>query len=86
MSDVRLSFLWTQKFSTFEDLVQFLCLHGLTDFCARFGMVAWSVWERRNRVHLKHKIWRVEEVVQHASKLLRELWEGTWVVEHNEDL
>ena len=45
MSDARFSFLRTQKFSTFEDLVQFLRLHGLADLCARFVMVAWTVWE-----------------------------------------
>ena len=28
MFDARFSFLQTQKFSTFKDLVQFLCLHG----------------------------------------------------------
>ena len=45
MSDVRFSFLRTQKFSTFEDLVHFLCLHGSADLCARFVMVAWTIWE-----------------------------------------
>ena len=62
MSDVCFSFLRTQKLSTFEDLVQFLFLHGSADLCAHFVMVAWSVWELRNRVRLKQETWRVEEV------------------------
>ena len=90
MSDARFSFLRTQKFSTFEDLVQFLCLQGSADLCARFAMVAWSIWWWRNRVRLKQKTWQVDEVVQRASELLREFWDvqkkGNRVVEHGKDL
>ena len=60
--DLRFSFLRAQKFSMFEDLVQFLCSHGSSDLFAWFAMVAWSVWERRNRLRVGQKTGRVDEI------------------------
>lgn len=56
----------------FEDLVQFLCSHGSSDLFARFAMVAWSVWESRNRFRVGQETWRVDEVGQWALELLQE--------------
>ena len=33
-------------------------------------MVAWSIWERRNRLRVGQSSWKIDEVVQRASELL----------------
>nr|POE86376.1 hypothetical protein CFP56_17255 [Quercus suber] len=52
-------------------------------------MVAWSVWERRNRLQVGQKTWKVDEVVW-ASELLQEFQDMhkkvRWVANHSEDL
>lgn len=74
----------------FEDLVQFLCSHGSSNLFTRFAMVAWSVWEHRNRFRVGQKTWRVDEVAQWASELLQEFQDmhkkARRVVDHSEDL
>ena len=69
-TDVCFNFIRTKKFSTFADIVQFLCSHGSSDLFTRFAMVAWSIWERRNRLRVGQSSWKIDEVVQRASELL----------------
>lgn len=57
---------------------------------ALFAMVAWSIWEPRNRARVGQKMWGVDEVVQWASDLFKE-FEGMHkkacrVVDQSEDL
>ena len=70
--DVCFNFIRTKKFSTFADIVQFLCSYGSSNLFTRFAMVAWSIWERRNRLRVGQPLWKVDEVVQRASELLHE--------------
>ena len=34
--------------------------------------VAWSIWERRNRIREREKVWSIDEVCHRASELLKE--------------
>ena len=37
-----------------------------------FAMVAWSIWERQNRIRERQKVWGVDEVCARASEMLKE--------------
>ena len=72
MSDKSFSFLHSKRFSSFADALLLLrkdASHGLVEY---FAMVAWCIWERRNRVRLGQKAWGIGEVCRHASDLLKE--------------
>ena len=72
MSDNRFSFLRAQKFSKFEDVFQFLCMNVPPKLVALFTMVAWSIWERRNKGRKGQKTWAIEEAFNRDSNLLQE--------------
>ena len=72
MSDQRFSFWRSKRFSEFEDLVCFLYGEISSKLVEFFAMVAWSIWERRNRVQERQKVWGIDEVCTRASKLLKE--------------
>ena len=38
-------------------------------------MVAWSIWERRNRVQERQKVGGIDEVCTRASELLKEFYD-----------
>ncbi|KAK7850920.1 hypothetical protein CFP56_043341 [Quercus suber] len=73
-----------------HQMFKFLCLHGSFDLVAQFTMVAWSVWERKNRTRVGQKMLRVEEVIQRALELLQEFQDvhkkARQVADHSEDL
>ena len=43
------TFLHTQKLSTFEDLFCYLLQNATPTQVALFSMIAWAIWEQRNR-------------------------------------
>ena len=62
MSDQSFSFLHSKRFSSFTDALLLLrkdASHGLVEY---FTMVAWCIWEHRNRVRLGQKAWGIGEV------------------------
>jgi len=72
MSDQLFSFLHSKRFSTFEDVFRFLHGEVFSKLVELFAMVAWSIWERRNRVRERQKVWGIDEVCHRASELLKE--------------
>ncbi|KAK9998718.1 hypothetical protein SO802_018321 [Lithocarpus litseifolius] len=72
MSNQSFSFLRAQKLSTFEDLVFYMLQNASSSQVALFSMIAWVIWERRNRLRVHQPVWDVGNVVDRASALLRE--------------
>ena len=55
-------FLRSKRFSTFEYVFRFLCGEVSSKLVELFAMIAWSIWERQNRVRKRQKLWGNDEV------------------------
>lgn len=64
------SFLRIKTFSSFRDLMEFVLLSASSKFAALFSMIAWCVWQRRNRIREKQPTWEVVDIVKIATELL----------------
>ena len=53
MFDKSFSFLHSKRFSSFTDALLLLCKEASPRLVEHFIMVAWCIWERRNRVKLR---------------------------------
>ena len=71
MSYQRFSFLRSKRFSKFEVLFCFLYGEASSKLVEFFAMIAWSIWERQNRIMEREKVWGVNEVCTRASELLK---------------
>nr|POE96674.1 hypothetical protein CFP56_32673 [Quercus suber] len=71
MSTQSFAFLRAQKLSTFEDLVFYMLQNATPSQVALFSMIAWAIWEQRNRLRVHQPVWDVGDVVDRASALAR---------------
>lgn len=71
-------------------MFQFLRAQVSPKMVALFAMVAWSIWERRNRGRERQKTWGIDAVFHRASKLLKEFQDAhkrvPWVATCIEDI
>ena len=44
-------------------------------WCALFAMIAWCLWERRNRIRECQRTWQLYEVGDRPKELVQEFWD-----------
>ena len=52
--------------------MEFVLLNASSKSAALFSMIAWCVWQRRNRIREKQPTWEVVDIVKTAAELLQE--------------
>ena len=52
--------------------MEFVLLNASSKSAALFSMIAWCVWQRRNRIREKQPTWEVVDIVKRAAKRLQE--------------
>ena len=68
--------LLTQKnCKSFLEILETLFSVGSGFQCALFAMIAWCLWERRNRVRERQRNWQLHEVGDRARDLVQEYWD-----------
>ena len=70
MSTPSFAFLCAQKLPTFEELAFYMLQNASPSKVALFSMIAWAIWEQRNRLRVHQFVWDVGDVVDRASTLL----------------
>ena len=75
MLDLGFLFLVQAKCRSFMELLEVLFTHGSGLRIALFAVVAWSLWQYRNRMRERQSVWPLHELGNRARALLVEFWE-----------
>ena len=60
--EVGLSVYYKKQYRSFMDLFEVVLERGSVFHVAWFSMVAWSLWQRRNKLREKQPTWPLHEI------------------------
>ena len=74
-SEASFVYLYQRKFRTFMDLFEVVLDRGSVFKVAWFSTIAWSLWQRRNRIRERQQTWPLHEVSRRAKEMVLEFFE-----------
>ena len=74
-SEASFVYLYQKKFRTFMDLFEAVLDRGSVFKVAWFSTIAWSLWQRHNRIRERQQTWPLHEVSRRATEMVLEFFE-----------
>lgn len=68
-------YLYQRKYINFMDLFEAILDRGSVFKVAWFSIIAWSLWQRRNRIRERQQTWPFHEVSRWANEMVLEFFE-----------